>query len=366
MDCSDSEVCKKETRVIFPRSDLRDMIILACWGVYCKSGQAIRYKVKNEKIIPSQVELGQTYVFKGIYENVKDDRVSDIFFAGDNVYRYGYDLNEEYKEPREFDMKRQLESFETCYEQIKPHVSRTFIAIGNHDIETCDILNEQLNYNGWQQTGVYYSVRYMDMDHNHAKRNVTIVVLDTNMYEEKAKKCNGAPFSDVEIQKQEEFVMSECQLAKENNDWLIVIGHIPAIATGHGQAKKEKKEKSDKEKEKKEKKDGIENDKLLALLKRCSPHLYVCGDEHNQQFIYQDNISFAVVGSGGTDLDTMDQKKIDGTFYSAKKFGFLRLSFENETLDIIFNTSFNDELTTRTCKIKLNYNRIISSFEDCD
>lgn len=176
IDCSDynSERCKKGNSLDISREKLKDMIILACWGVYCQSGSKIRYKKKKEKREKSQVELGQTYVFNGIYENVKDGDVSDIFFAGDNVYRYGYPLNRDIEENEKtmgFEMDKQLECFESCYEKIKPHVSRTFIAIGNHDIESCDILNQQLNYNGWQQTGVYYSIRYHNDDLEEEEKN---------------------------------------------------------------------------------------------------------------------------------------------------------------------------------------------------
>lgn len=174
------------------------------------------------------------------------------------------------------------------------------------------------------------------------ERGVTIIVLDTNMYEKKPYRCDQeTKFTDEDIKKQEDFVNEECERAKENEDWLIIIGHIPAIATGH-------------------KSSNIENQPLLSLIKRCHPHLYVCGDEHNQQFIYKDSISFAIVGSGGTDLDPLNADKVDGTRYARKNFGFLRLSFSNQQLDVTFNVSYDDENTEETCKIPINYEGFIN------
>mgnify|MGYP000330069436 FL=1 len=48
INCSDynSEECKKGFELSVD-NDLDEMIVLACWGVYCQSGRYIEYKNKK-------------------------------------------------------------------------------------------------------------------------------------------------------------------------------------------------------------------------------------------------------------------------------------------------------------------------------
>ena len=85
----------------------------------------------------------------------------------------------------------------------------------------------------------------------------------------------------------------------------------------------------------------IKNEMVYEILNENKPHLYVCGDEHNQQFIYEKDlgVSLSIIGSGGTDLDNIFYKLVEdektepvkGTCYADKVFGFLTLKFIDET-----------------------------------
>lgn len=66
-----------------------------------------------------------------------------------------------------------------------------------------------------------------------------------------------------------------------------------------------------------------------------------------------------MVGSGGTDLDPLNPNRIDGTRYAKQNFGFLRLSFDNDHLNLTFNVSYDNEKTESTCKIPINYEGLI-------
>jgi hypothetical protein len=309
IDCSvyDDEKCLKA--VYYEVGNVSEIIMLACWGVYCQSGERVKFKDKDGKPTPYPLHLGQKLVFDEIRRYVEHNHVSDIYFAGDNVYAYNFD--ESAKSPKEepygFRMDEQLKAFETCYQGIGTRVDRTFIGIGNHDIEDCNILNTQLNYDGWQKTGVYYAIRY--------KNGLTVVMTDTNMYDSDYTCNRQILYTEKDRTEQEMFVKKVCVEAKERGDWVIVMGHIPAIGNGH-----------------KEKNKDIKNKRLYSLIKECKPHLYLCGDEHNQQFIYdsENNISFGIVGSGGTDLDTLHYNKvgsspIEGTRYAESLFGFVKI-----------------------------------------
>lgn len=321
INCNDynSNECKKGLE-LFVENDLEEMIVLACWGVYCQSGRYIEYKNKKGKIKASdEIIRAQKDVFDAMAEYTSNVKVSDVYFAGDNIYNYAYPVGEQ---PDEIGylIDKQLMSFIPCYSGVKENVKRTFVALGNHDVENCDVLNKQLNYKGWENVGVYYSVNY-----TRKNRGVTVVVIDTNMFDDGQENCNGKPYTDIEREKQRNFIKESCDNARLRSDWIIMIGHIPAIANGH-----------------KESRIAIKNEMIYELLDINRPHLYVCGDEHNQQFIYEKKIgvSLAIIGSGGTDLDNIFYKKLDeekdidpieGTCYADKVFGFLTIKFIDES-----------------------------------
>ena len=331
INCEDynSEDCLKGNNVTII-NDLNEIIVLACWGVYCQSGNYKQYKKKKGEINSSEVVRGQRDVFRGIEAYSNSGSVSDVFFAGDNVYQYAHDFESKVPDVSEmgYRIDKQLEEFNKCYSNIKNNVKRTFIGIGNHDVETCDILNTELNYNGWQKMGVYYSVDYIQSEEK--SRGVTVIVLDTNMYEKEQLKCNQKDeYTDQERDEQRDFVKQAYTRALEKNNWIIMIGHIPALANGHKKGK-----------------EVVRNEKLYNLIREFRPHIYICGDEHNQQFIYDPKIkvSLAVIGSGGTDLDNVyfqeaNISPVDITCYAEKIFGFLTLKFSTDVLNVSFKHS---------------------------
>jgi len=275
------------------------------------------------------VKRGQKYVFDSIRKYASNNRVSDLFFAGDNIYQNAFpskevgndvetyiDLN---KVKLGFQIDDQLASFESCYRDI--NIERTFVGFGNHDIETCDIFNKQLNFNGWKKLGTYYNVYY-------TAQKCNVIMIDTNLYEDEAKQCNGRDYEEGDIMHQTEFIVEQCKRSKEQGDWVIIMGHIPYLANGH-----------------KEKTPIVHNTKLGAVFRRlakekCLPHLYICGDEHNQQFMItkEMDLPLAVIGSGGTELDPRIVIDNDHfiTHYAESEWGFLTLKFVEKRLLISF------------------------------
>jgi hypothetical protein len=351
INCTDynSDNCKKGTHITI-NNDMEEIIVLSCWGVYCQNGQYTVYKKNDEgKIKKSEVIRGQKDVFEGISKYTTINKVSDIYFAGDNIYNYAYPYD--YKEePQEigFLIDKQLDSFESCYSNIEKNIKRTFIGIGNHDVENCDILNKQLNFKGWSNNGVYFSVNYV----KNKNRGVTVIVIDTNVFDPKQENCKGELYTQIDKDKQIDFIKKSYEKAKYRNDWIVIIGHIPALANGH-----------------KIKKDSmvIKNKEVYELLEKFKPHIYICGDEHNQQFIYDINInvSLAIVGSGGTNLDQLHYKTdeslnpIIGTCYAEQVFGFISLKFNENDMCVKFNSTLkseNDEvIVTNNYVSKIDY-----------
>ena len=80
--------------------------------------------------------------------------------------------------------------------------------------------------------------------------------------------------------------------------------------------------------------------------------VYMCADEHNQQFLMNNNkkMGLVIAGSGGTVLDkglVINEKgllKVETTsIYNSTEFGFVSFSFTNEIVSIIYYNCFKEE-----------------------
>lgn len=331
--CAVYENCATQRLVeVKTERDVLDFLFVGCWGVYCDQGEYTLFKSKKEGVEQTRIYRGQREVAAAIQEYVsKIPTISDMFLAGDNVYQVALEERKEGSETQNearkknflsklgvsftnaelYDIKLQLsKGFEQCF--ALTGISRFFVALGNHDIENCEILNTQVNYSGsgWTLPSLYYNVMYTLRDGT----TLNIVVMDTNPYDSEAVSCTGQPFLEKDVEKQEEWLRKQ----KKRAEWTIVIGHIPYRAVGH-----------------KAKKPEISNPKLERAVNLVSPQLYMCADEHNQQFLYDSKNSrgLVVAGSGGTDLDTPENTQ---AMYVKKTFGFVHTSLSKKGLVLKF------------------------------
>lgn len=289
---------------------------------------------------------GQKSVMKGIEQYTKSKNVSALFLAGDNVYNYNipkkkllemvsnsvYPTKKQYKADHEIsgqDIDLQLSvGFTDCLKNID--VKDIFIGVGNHDIQNCYDLNQQLNYGNNYQIGLYYNVVYP---------KINFVIIDTNMFGEKLgeyeKTCNSkVEFTQNDIDNQVRWVVSAINEA--NCKWNIIIGHVPYMANGH-----------------KESKPVIFNENLNVLFKtvhnecKNKVQVYMCADEHNQQFLHlpDNKLSLVVAGSGGTALDydvqLLEEYKGITRFISAS-FGFVSFEISENTINIDYHKANSD------------------------
>lgn len=301
-NCTTYENCLDvTTQEIIIQKDNMTILAVGCWGVYCQDGEYTKEK-KGKK---ETVNRGQESVSKALatYKRKHPD-VDDMFLVGDNIYE---------DKKGQYDINRQLnEGFEKCF--LKSGISRFFLALGNHDIKTCDILSRQKNYKKWNFPSLYYNVVYRLNDFT-----INIIVLDTNMFEEEPLRCDKILFTERQIDDQSKWAKSVSKMGH----WNILMGHIPYLANGH-----------------KEKKHPVKRPSLERLVKEIDPDLYVCADEHNQQFI-DTKPPIAVVGSGGTALDNFFGNLIEGTTYNKSIFGFLSLDINEQALEISFINTEN-------------------------
>jgi len=410
-DCTnyDSENCPKGETFEFSlklneNEQNVNFLSVGCWGVYCWKGYKDVYawkeveneeemydrilknkgmndkklsKEEKEELIKSlniqdtdffekETDLyGQKWVVEGMKRYSEKIKTEALFLAGDNVYSYDipkqklidmvrerkYPSKKKYKNDASIsgpDIKKQLsKGFTECLNGI--NVNNFFIALGNHDIQTCEDLNEQLNYgNRYDLKGTYYNVLYtVRKDERDFKIN--FVVIDTNLFPEKLgdfeKSCNGDHYNQQQMERHMEWVLNV--LNEGNSNWNIIIGHVPYKANGH-----------------KEKHKTIFNESLNVLFdkikeEKMQVQLYICADEHNSQILLDNDhkMLLAIVGSGGTVLDyniQNSEKYKNDTLYMEACFGFLSLSFQEELLKVDFHK-------TEENKIKNTFSYILNN-----
>jgi len=346
-DCRVYENCLDNNKILLQenQSDMLHMVAVGCWGVYCNDGEYIIVKQKKNQLNQSKVTRGQGKVSNALIKYAEQYNVTDMYLAGDNVYQLGISTKnqqevdnfirnkqsilekltgQELDPLKNFDIELQLsEGFERCFG--KANIGRFFTVIGNHDIETCDILTKEYTYNRWYMPSLYYNVIY-----EMKNFKINVIVLDTNMFEEKPVTCTGGLFTEKQINTQTEWAIS----VSKDGDWNIVIGHIPYLANGH------KKEKH-----------PVQRKNLQELIKVMKPELYICADEHNQQFIKDDYTSIVVAGSGGTSLDDIiKDDQIKGTLYQNSDFGFVSYKISKNQLEISFISVENKVLFSHIIK----------------
>lgn len=303
-------------------------LFVGCWGVYCKEGKKTVSKLKKGVWKDEKVEYGQQQVVEAMTNYSNINRVNSVILAGDNVYSDYVDPNKRDSTTKSgsYDIDKQLsEGFTECMKSI--NTDKFLIAIGNHDAESCYILNRQLNYreSGWNLPAMSYNIieRVNDVV-------INFVFIDTNMYTEIW--CDGNPYDEGSMIKQKEWLKHIVSQNRPHVHWNIVIGHIPYIYNSH---------KYDKKSDKIPKKYIYEKN-LYDCIKESSAYidLYMCADEHNQQYItsYDNMPPIVIAGSGGSALDDVFRAEEETTTHLAESsFGFVSVNVKPEKINLTFH-----------------------------
>lgn len=339
-----------------PSNKNLEFFFFGCWGINCGD---------------SQVRVRE--LMKSLYE--KDKNISFIACAGDNKYPKYHKkapFDEEFYEKYGLDY-HYFKNFLECYESLD---IPWYVVLGNHDTKECRDMISQVNYeyydaNGkWIMPSPYWSIYY----ENVRGKSVQFLFIDTSSLIDEyiddlgevspTSTCNtlrnkeeledirknyiptDITYNDIINQRVKNFP----NLTKESKDqinWFrdklnmncdinIVIGHHPIIANGH-----------------KAKKSTIENKGLFPILSEIvkfnkkgngKVQAYMCADEHNMQFLYDDRVglSYVINGAGGTDLDETifesDKLKEFTKFTFSKNHGVCKICIGEKKISIKYYT----------------------------
>ena len=372
-----SENCPKNLyyQKEYLEKDNLSMIFFGCWGTYCRDSTSPTFKLKFDGTEVKLKDEPVTYVSKTASDlmiayaekkYMEKKPIDTVIIAGDNIYQLQSDQDPELKKKvkekikeinkflenitsekekkKEFakfkkketqnllnNMKLQLkDGFEGCIGKIK--AKKFLVGIGNHDILTCEILNEQLNYPKWILPALSYTYQYILNDGTI----INLIFIDTNLYSDEPF-CNEEDnFYQKEAIEEQEKWLSEILLSNMYN-YNIIIGHVPFLANPH------------KEKE------TIEVSELMRTIIKYKNYidLYLCADEHNQQYIQYHGINEIISGTGGASLDPdifIQNIPHMKTIYTGCGPGFVGIDINAERINIMFkilDTIANYEIPRR-------------------
>ena len=94
-DCSNYDNCATPgTNIIGIDQKDFEFLTIGCWGVYCNDGEYQVFKKKKKDLNNEIILRGQKRVAEHIINYSINNRVTDMFLAGDNIYQKGISMNE--------------------------------------------------------------------------------------------------------------------------------------------------------------------------------------------------------------------------------------------------------------------------------
>ena len=331
-----------DSMVTFSKENKQDAVILAGDNVYndndpienvkeevIKAGKKLN---DNEKI-PDIIDFFLKKIDAFPKEVTKDVVLSYLEKIKSEENKINKKIKKVFKQVKSqlLNMPKQLDKgFEKCMGKVE--TDNFFIGVGNHDIENCDVINEQLNYKNtkWKMPALSYNV-LVKMN----GFNVNLIFIDTNMYDDAW--CQGAYPEDAK-NNQEKWL--ESVLSESENTWNIVIGHLPFACDPHKQVE----DKTTKLKVTKLRTTAG----LLELIQKNTSKidLYMCADEHCQHYVeykIRDDIFFppeVVAGSGGTKLEDKIWKFLPDDQAKLRRvtFGYVSVKVSAKELALTFHS----------------------------
>ncbi|XP_030592994.1 tartrate-resistant acid phosphatase type 5a isoform X1 [Archocentrus centrarchus] len=203
---------------------------------------------------------------------IADQMGADFVLAlGDNFYYTGVNT---------VDSPRFQETFESVYTEKSLQIPWYVIA-GNHD--HAGNVKAQIDYssrsNRWKFPAYYYELNFRIPN---TGKTLTIIMLDTVMLcgnsDDNSDKKPSGPLNEMDANRQLTWLQERLALSKA--DFLLVAGHYPVWSVSeHGPTK-------------------CLVQSLRPLLIKYKATAYLCGHDHNLQYLEESDVGYVVSGAG--------------------------------------------------------------------
>lgn len=284
-----------------------------------------------DNLTSSNVLYGEKTVARLMETYSRSKKITAMLISGDNVYQDSLDPNtseilynqfvDEYniiknmtdsdKKQKKLknirkkyailshDIKKQYEiGFIECFKNIR--VNEYLIGIGNHDIKSCQLFNDEMELFKKNIPGMYFNYTYT----LQSGKIVNFIFMDTNMYDyDDDEQGNPKPavycktgyvqedgqetYTEEDRTRQKSWL--DRLLSQHINSWNILIGHIPFKYVNN------------------KLNNQVTTAKYFDIFMseyNSKIDLYLCADRHNQQYItHQNRPPEVICGSGGTEPD---------------------------------------------------------------
>lgn len=222
----------------------------------------------------------------------RNDDYAFGIIAGDNIYPT--------KPTKVHDVKI-LEDGVQCLNQIGVPL---YVALGNHDVSQCDIINYHksltMDYKEWKFPSNYYTVRYYFDD----EIKVNLIFIDTNLSMYPSCSTNVTKES-----KKEMFRWLKEQMSQEA-DHIVVVGHAPLVSCKKGSFK------------------VLDTELLDVIASENKKIYYLCADTHNFQHLSVDDVEVVVAGTGGAHPDPISEEMVGQCYLASSNYSIKVLDFD--------------------------------------
>lgn len=253
-----------------------------------------------------------------------ENPVKFVATTGDNFYETGIKTVD--------DPLIQL-SFENIYTANSLNVP-WYATLGNHDYG--DNAQAQIDLtkvnNRWKMPSRYYSI---DEELSDGTK-IQFLFIDTNPFITKYQKFDieetelfQSSVDDLNAQGwKDQLKWIESSLKNCDADWKIVVGHHPVLSGGKHKGAKELQQ------------------HLKPLFEKYGVNMYICGHDHDIQYLKENNINYLVSGAGS---ELRDTEIIDQTVFCKSINSFLSVKILRDKARIKFinvngETAFETEL----------------------
>ena len=258
--------------------DSLSFTLLGCWNSYCANVLKGSFADSSSQRLTSK-----------LLQSTKDDlNAKYLITAGDNHY-------DDPLEREDITSKQSIDMGFKCFNDIMD--IPMFLSMGNHDVKTESILREQMKktYDGssmnadsvtfpsnWILPSSYYH-----LSHSINGAVVDFIFIDTNLIADKYYFDDTTHSGDTFKRDQSVAMMAWLKSKLETCVGIkCVIGHHPIFSVGHKNKRPIRREKT------------LED--IYNIMIKNEVHFYFCADEHNTQYLYDDDNDIHHIVSGGT------------------------------------------------------------------
>ena len=262
----------------------------------------------------------QMRVADGMTQVAQRHNLSFVLGLGDNFYDRGiFDEDDPMFQQR----------FESMYNSPELESLPWYMSLGDHDHRrnASAQVKHKSKASNWHMDGQYYTIQKSLACGNKVHVVFTdSVLLEGGVYEEGLDRRFMGDYKELQSGKEQglqhwKWLRNTLANLSNGRDWLIVVGHRPALSRCRRKVSPL---------------DVIFRNKMRELLEENSVDLYINGHDHTAQILHKNRVHYIVNGIGGHNLHKLEKKSPEALYMNASFHGFALHSVSCNSMTITF------------------------------